>query len=268
MVCDSTRTPFDEPKNESRQNEFSGLPKAEIKAVRRLYCKNPISIEVEQAIDDCIQTGKVWRRNRRKNQERLWNNLGCIYRLWVNLTAHEEDQQAVFSACDRENIQLTAKTDLPLALVRLSLRPGAEAAHRYATALREAALRGISPEKLASHFAKKGQGINAMAEAYRARKKADKTASTGCDDQTKSRNRNDDEENADLSDNDELEVDSSERDGVEDEENDAVSGSLNLEWGGRKIQKKWRNASVGTVVRVRIKKLAEDRGRLLPPKRQ
>jgi hypothetical protein len=226
-----------------------------------------MSIEVEQTIEDCIETGAIWRRNKRRNQKRLWNNLGSIYRLWVNLTEHEEDQQAVFSACDREKIQLTAKTDLLLRLVHLSLRPGGEAASRYATALREAALQGISPEELASHFAEKGQGINAMAEAYRARKKAHKRANSISDNQAKSRNGNDDEEN-EADPPDELEGNNSEGDDVQDEENDTIQDPLNLEWGGRRIRKKWCNASVGTVVRVRIKKLGEDRGRLLLPKRQ
>ncbi len=58
-----------------------------------------------------------------------------------------------------------------LALIHLSLRPGGEAAHRYANALREAALQGILAGKLASHFAKKGHGINAMANAYRERRR-------------------------------------------------------------------------------------------------
>jgi hypothetical protein len=269
MPFNSTRTPFDEPKNESQQDEFSAPLKAEITALRRLYRKNPISIEVEQTIEDCIESGAVWRRNRRRNQKRLWNNLGFIYRLWVNLTENEEDQQAVFSACDRQKIRLRADTDLLQALVHLSLRPGGEAAHRYATALREAALQGISPEELPSHFAEKGQGINAMAEAYRARKKAHKCASAVSDNRAKSRNGNDDDGNeADPWDNDESEADNSEGDDVQDEENDAVEDPLNIEWGGPKIRKKWREATVGTVVQVRIKKLAEDRGRLLPRKRQ
>ena len=268
MPFDSTRTPFDEPKNESRHGHFSSPAKAEIRALRRVYSKSPLQIEVDQTIEDCIKSGAVWRSNRRKNQERLWSNLARIYRLWAYLIEYEEGQQAVFSACDREEIQLTAKTDLLLALVRLSLRPGGEAASRYATALREAALRGISPKKLASHFAKKGQGINAMAEAYRGRKRADKPASTVSDNQAKSKNSNDDEGNEDPWDNDELEGENSEGDGVQDEENDPVQDSLNLELGGSKIRKKWRDATVGTVLLVRIKKLAEDRGRLLRPKRQ
>jgi hypothetical protein len=64
----------------SQKDEFSAPSKDETKALRRLYRKGPITIEVENTIDDCIQSGAVWRRHKRRNQKRLWENLAWIMR--------------------------------------------------------------------------------------------------------------------------------------------------------------------------------------------
>lgn len=110
-----------------------------------------------------------------------------------------------------------------------------------------------------------------MADAYRARKKAADAPDNKSNKHAKSGNgavEKTSEAAWNNDDSDGSEYDSSEGEGLEDEENDAAQASLNFEWGGPNIRKKWHDAGVGTSVRVRIRKRAEDRGRILPFKRQ
>lgn len=152
-------------------HKFCAPAEDEITALRRLDRKQPTTIKVEKELRDCIKNGALWRHHKRQNRQRLRENLAQIYRLWGHFIAHEDSRPALLNACDREQIRVTARTDVLLALIHLCLRPGDEAAHRYASAIREAALQRISPDELASHLAKKGCGVNAMAEAYRQRKR-------------------------------------------------------------------------------------------------
>jgi hypothetical protein len=166
---DFDEEPSPYPKNTSAKEGFCAPTEEEINALRRLDRTEPLKIKVEKELDDCIKNGGIWRQRKRRNRQRLWRNLARIYRLWRHFVAHEESQRILFKQCDRKKIRVTARTDALLALIHLSLRPGGEAAHRYANALREVALEGISAGKLASHLAKKGQGVNAKAAAYRDR---------------------------------------------------------------------------------------------------
>jgi hypothetical protein len=152
-------------------NKFCAPAEDEITALRRLDRNKPTAIKVTKELRDCIKNGAIWHHHKRRNRQRLRENLAQIHRLWGYFIAHEDAQRALLRACDRENIRITARTDVLLALIHLCLRPGDEAAHRYASALREAALQRISPDELASRLAKKGCGVNAMAEAYRQRRR-------------------------------------------------------------------------------------------------
>jgi hypothetical protein len=168
-LSDFDEEPSPYPKNITAKEGFFAPTEEEIEALRRLDRKDPLKIKVEKELDDCIKNGGIWRQRKRRNRQRLRENLAQIYRLWRHFVAHKESQRILFKQCDCNNIRITARTDALLALIHLSLRPGPEKANRWATALREAALQGISAGKLASHFAKKGQGINAKADAWRDR---------------------------------------------------------------------------------------------------
>jgi hypothetical protein len=186
-LSDFDEEPSPHPKNITAKEGFCAPTEEEIKALRRLDHKKPLKIKVEKELDDCIKNGADWRDHKRQNRQRLRQNLAQIYRLWRHLVAHEESHRVLLKACDRKKIQITARTDVLLALIHLCLRPGGEAAHRYANALRELALEGISAGKLPSHLAKKGQGVNAKAAAYRERghpKSEDNSADATTDDPT------------------------------------------------------------------------------------
>jgi hypothetical protein len=186
-LSDFDEQPSPYPKNITAKEGFCAPTEEEIKALRRLDRKEPVKIKVEKELDDCIKNGGLWRQRKRRNRQRLRENLAQIYRLWRHFVAHEESHQVLVKTCDRNNIRITARTDALLALIHLSLRPGPEKANRWATALREAALEGISAGKLASQFAKKGQGVNAKAAAYRERgrtKSEDNTVDETTDDRT------------------------------------------------------------------------------------
>jgi hypothetical protein len=175
------------PKNVTALEGFCAPTEEEIRALRRLDRKEPLKLKVEKELDDCIKSGGIWRERKRRNRQRLRENLAQIYRLWRHFVTREESHRILLKQCDREKIPVTARTDALLALIHLSLRPGGEAAHRYANALREVALEGISAGQLASHLAKKGQGVNAKAAAYRARgrpKSEDNSADATNDERT------------------------------------------------------------------------------------
>jgi hypothetical protein len=186
-LSDFNEKPSPYPKNITAKVEFCAPPEEEIKALRRLDRKEPLKFKVDKELNDCIKDGGIWRKRKRRNRQRLRENLAQIYRLWRHFVTREESHRILLKQCDREKIRVTARTDALLALIHLSLRPGGEAGHRYANALREVALEGISAGKLASHLAKKGQGINAKAAAYRERgrsKSEDNSADATNDERT------------------------------------------------------------------------------------
>jgi hypothetical protein len=152
-------------------HEFWDLTEEEYAALDRLDRKEPMTISVEKELRDCIKNGEIWRDHKRQNRQRLRDNLAHIYGLWSHFVTNEDSRRVLLKACDRRKIQITARTDVLLALIHLCLRPGDDAAYRYASALRESALQGVSAGKLASHLAKKGCGVNAMAEAFRERRR-------------------------------------------------------------------------------------------------
>jgi|SRR5208282_568479 len=166
---DFDKEPSPYPKNITAKEGFSAPTEEEIKALRRLDRKKPLKIKVQKELDDCVKNGGIWRDHKRQNRQQLRQNLARIYDLWRHFVAHEETHRILLKACDRRKIGITAWTDVLQALIHLCLRPGGEAAHRYANALREVALEGISAGELPLHLAKKGCGVNAKAKAYRQR---------------------------------------------------------------------------------------------------
>jgi hypothetical protein len=151
--------------------QFPLATKEEIEALRRAYRKKPILLVIEEQLEHGIVEGKRWHNQELSNRELLRNNLGRIYRIWSYLIAHgdEDEQLAVWMACQSEEIRLTPRTDLLLAMIRLFLRVGGDRASRYGMALREAALRRVLPEMLAEHLGKKGSRINDLRDAYKRR---------------------------------------------------------------------------------------------------
>jgi hypothetical protein len=213
----------------------------ELQAVRELVETLPDDFSWPRSLRAARADGKAYRARRRAMWAALRAAIGTIYPRLIAAGARPERFADIISACTAARITLKAPVHPAVALIRLHLRPHSdEAVNRYANCLREALLRRIPADQLALYLGKRGCGINAMSDAFKARmKRGDRPMGESAGQQQ----------------------------AVAAEESGEVNVTrlnVTLEW-SRRGQKVWRSAKVGARP-ILIEKIADYRGKVHPRK--
>jgi hypothetical protein len=193
-----------------------------------------------------LRAADEWNQIDKKYRKRLYVKLQTVYQLYLLARNNPKREGLINQKCKEFGIPITRSSHLSIRLVKLMLRPPGKTPYQYAAALRYATLQQIAPDHLAEELAKKGNGIDKMADRFSADESDEIDEGSGS-------------EPDDDDDDDEA---GSRADASDDEEKDQTPEYPQVEWGS-KLLKQYREAEVGAKWGIVLKKVTENHVRIM-----
>ena len=154
---------------ESRvQPGFTAAPTSddERRALAKVTAGLDILLAPKRLLQNAMDRAKEWRSQKRSSRKARHQMLEGVYEVYVRAQKNAGLRALIDRECDRKEMRRTAASNPAIVLVKLIIDPPAASVTQYALALRQAAMEGIKPKKLAQALAQKGNGIAAMATRF------------------------------------------------------------------------------------------------------
>jgi len=255
-------------------NTFPDDSQEEIEAVDSLRGDLHSELNFRELFDEQLRQAADWQNTDKKYRRRLYVKLQDIYTLYVTAHSNPKRERLVEKKCDELNIANTKASHLSIRIVKLMLRPSDKTAYQYASVLRYSSLKDIAPDALAEQLSKKGNGIAELADRFgkefptHRRDSSDpgkRSMGPGDDDAA----READASNNDDGDDNDQGDDHNDNDGVgdnfedvEEDKDGAALGHPKVDWGPKALNK-WRETKINGGAWLFIRKLSEDRARII-----